>query len=105
MVESRRLQPMAMVFLLLIFVSGAPCKAPDIPETTSSNPGGTVSIKKTPIDQNSGADGVDKTSAPWLANSDLTLLSPRDWQVFQRQTRLEGRMMISGRVAKPCKRV
>ena len=45
-------------------------------------------------------------NAPQAApDADVTILSPRNYQVFQRQTKQAGRLLISGRVRSACDRV
>ena len=47
--------------------------------------------------------GVTQMMAPTpAADGALTVFSPRDFQVFQRQTRLHGTVFFSGRVTPPC---
>ncbi|MBR4750109.1 MAG: hypothetical protein IK083_11145 [Abditibacteriota bacterium] len=38
-------------------------------------------------------------------DEDISLYSPREWQVFQRRTRARGEIVISGRVRVPCDRL
>jgi hypothetical protein len=49
---------------------------------------------------------IDKISAPQtVPDSDALILSPRNYQVFQRQTKQAGRVLVSGRVRSVCDRV
>lgn len=42
---------------------------------------------------------------PWRMETGLVIQSPRNWQVFQRQSRFGGRMLLSGRVEESCDRL
>ncbi len=46
-----------------------------------------------------------QAAPPSVPEADMTLLSPRSYQVFQRQSRQIGRVVVSGRVVPPCDRV
>jgi hypothetical protein len=48
------------------------------------------------------ADDLAVFSIPALYTAPLTVLSPLDYQVFQRQTAKEGRVRIAGRTTVPC---
>lgn len=45
---------------------------------------------------------IQKMLQPWREQKEMVLLSPRPWQVFQRQSRFEGAMLISGHIEQPC---
>ena len=49
-----------------------------------------------------GVAGADNAASGGLYRAPLTILSPMDYQVFQRQTAKEGRILISGRITSPC---
>jgi len=47
----------------------------------------------------------ERFAVPALYSEPLTVLSPMDWQVYQRQTRKEGRSALSGRCSVLCDRL